>query len=83
MDRLNNLPTPRPPPVPNPDALSRKINTIAALGLIIVATLVATSLFVINFQQSGQAVAADAPELRAAEVRVERGGIWHQYDILY
>ena len=59
-----------------------RINTIAALVLIIAAGLVATTLFAFNFQGDGQAVAADAAELRAGEIRVERGGIWHHYDIL-
>jgi uncharacterized membrane protein len=59
-----------------------RINTIAAFFLIIAAGLVATT-FVFNFQQPGQAVAADAAELRGGEIRVERGGTWHHYDILY
>ena len=60
-----------------------RINTIAALFLIIAAGLVATTQFVFNFQQPGQAVAADAAELRGGEIRVERAGTWHHYDILY
>ena len=60
-----------------------RINTIAALFLIIATGLVATTLFIFNFQQPGQAVAADAAELRGGEIRVERGGTWHRYDVLY
>ena len=63
-----------------------RINTIAALVLIIAAGLVATTLFVPNFRQAGRAVAAHAetqPELRGSEIRIERSGIWQHYDIQY
>jgi hypothetical protein len=86
METLDTLPNQTPISAEDRRALAPRTNVMAAVSLIVAAGLVATALLLSNAGRAGQAVADGgdtAPELRAGEIRAERGGIWQHYELQY
>jgi hypothetical protein len=86
METLDILPNQTPISTADRQALAPRTKAIAAVSLIVAAGLIATSLIFSHAGRAGQATAdgGDAgPELRAAEIRAERSGIWQHYELQY
>jgi hypothetical protein len=84
METLDTLPNRTPISKEDRRALAPRTNAVAAVSLIVAAGLIATALLFSHAGRAGQAVAGDqAPELRAAELRAERSGIWQHYELQY
>jgi hypothetical protein len=86
MDTLDTLPNQTPISAEDRRALAPRTKAIAVVSLIVAAGLIATSLLFSHAGRAGQAIADGgdaAAELRAAEIRAERSGIWQHYELQY
>jgi hypothetical protein len=86
MEQLDILPHRKPISAADHRALAPRTNVLAAVSLIVAAGLIALALLVSDAGRAGQTVVGagdQQPELRAAERRAERSGIWQHYELQY